>query len=238
MVGYEKHPADEIGRSLLRAGGILSSLTICYNKEHKSFELDNNFVFEALSAVETMLSQAGEALGRLYSGYDLSPLRTVEQDNVAVEAPPVLKAPETPAETVASGPAPDEKVAMIETVVSIAAAAAPEVIAPAESKSEPKVDVPETELAQVGYFPSSEQVNRLSEKLDTIIASLQVKNPAARDEQADDQRAKSYLEFLDKLTAMADLAAIEATRAGKQDKSLLPILDSLRADVMRLREVA
>ncbi len=241
----EKHPADDIGRALLRAGGILSSVTICYNKDQGCFDLDNSFVFEALTAVETMLTQAGDALGRLYSDYDLSPIQPVTEKSAETEVAAEMKA-EVPDDVVAEkAPVPLQPVEVAEPVIAAAAEPAitavlaeEEALPPAHQEIEDVEDAVEPALLQMGYFPSSEQVLRLSQKLDTIIAGLQLKNPQARDEQAADDRAKSYLEFLDKLTAMADSAALEASRAGKQDKSLMPILDSLRADVMRLRDVA
>jgi hypothetical protein len=78
----------------------------------------------------------------------------------------------------------------------------------------------------------SQEVSRLSSNLDSILDTLPDNIQAVTVEQMIDHPAQSYQELLEKLTAMADAAAYQTP---SEEGSLLPILESLRADMMRLK---
>jgi hypothetical protein len=84
-VAGEKHPADEIGRALSQASGILASLSNCYDETQKNFEIAQPFVSEALKAIESILAKANVSLSTLYENYDLTPSVKIEQAIVEVQ---------------------------------------------------------------------------------------------------------------------------------------------------------
>ena len=217
ILSETKHPADEMGRALLRAGGLLSSLTNCYDKDENKFDLDHVFMFEALTNVERMLSNAGESLNRLYKDYDLRSLAEIEAAT--------LKAAEIAARS-----------ATAQTLGEMTGKAGGHVDNAANLEDADDLNDPSKSF--VDFLRPSEPVSRLSERLDAILERFPREGPAAKAMEPAQESAKSYAEFLDKLTAMADAAAGEARRAGKQDLVLAPVLESLREDVMRLRAVA
>ena len=200
-----------MGRALLRAGGIVSSLTNCYDKNEGKFDLGHGFMFEALTNVERMLGEAGDCLRALYQDYDLRSLAEIEAAALkAAEIAARLEAAQNPAETGenAQGEISDAG-GMIDPSISF-----------------------------VDFLQSSEPASRLSDRLDAILERFPREEPPVKAAESFDSPSKTYAEFLDKLTAMADAAAVEARRAGKQDIELAPVLESLQADVKRLRAVA
>jgi hypothetical protein len=81
-------------------------------------------------------------------------------------------------------------------------------------------------------FTPRNNVSVLSDKLETILSAL----PEAPLQTANfvDHPARTYDELLYKLTAMTNVAATQ----NNPDDSLLPMLESLRADMLRIRSVA
>lgn len=227
ILGDTKHPADEIGKELLRAGGILSSLTNCYDRQEGVFDLGHGFVFEALSNVERMLTQAGEALRLLYENYDLEPIGENKEDTAAVSTDAGLSA-ENQESLLGSG-----------GVVSLGSATA-EISTQDDDGDDGLEDKDAADGTRpfIDFMQSSAPVARLSDRLDEILERFPREQAFLKAAPAADTSSKTYAEFLDKLTAMADSAAIEAMRAGKKDQALAPVLESLRADVRRLRAVA
>ena len=69
--GEQKHPADEIALALLRAGGILSSLTNCYDADGGEFAIDATFLAEAIRSAEQIIFKANDSLTSLYQDYSL-----------------------------------------------------------------------------------------------------------------------------------------------------------------------
>ncbi len=69
--GEEKHPADEIALALLRAGGILSSLTNCFDADSGEFAIDASFLAEAIRSAEQIIFKANDNLTSLYQDYSL-----------------------------------------------------------------------------------------------------------------------------------------------------------------------
>ena len=100
------------------------------------------------------------------------------------------------------------------------------------------VDIPHAPdtIPFVGYFGGSTSAERLSQKLDRILEKMPVtehEQPAMREFL--DRPARTYGEFLDKLTAMADAAAYQVHNRHGDNDELLPVLEGLRADVMALK---
>ncbi len=201
----------------MRAGGLLSSLTNCYDKDENKFDLDHDFMFEALTNVERMLSNAGESLRQLYQDYDLRSLAEIEAA--------ALKAAEIAARSATS-----------QNLGEMAGKAGGNVDNASNLNDADGLNDPSRSF--VDFLRPTEPVSRLSERLDAILERFPREEPTAKAVEPVDESAKTYAEFLDKLTAMADAAAGEARRAGKQDLVLAPVLESLRAEVMRLRAVA
>jgi hypothetical protein len=230
-----KHPADEIGKELLRAGGILSSLSNCYDRQIGVFDVGHGFLFEALGNVERMLRKAEEALDVLCENYDLRSINEIKKE--ALDAAVALassldlsaiSATETNSGDLSAGSTTGLKGDL-------------HGLSDDDSLDEQPLEVedPFGGAAQfIDYLQTSESAARLSHRLDAILERFPREEPPKTVAQPVDTVSKTYAEFLDKLTAMADAAAGEAARAGKKELSLAPVLDSLRADVMRLRAVA
>jgi hypothetical protein len=202
----EKHPADEIGKALLQAGGILTSLSNCYDKPGASFAIGTPFIAEAIIAVEGILAKANDCLAKLYEGYDLGKL--------IGESTPLPQKTKAQAEPV-DQESPETKEPVVENL------------------SEQEED-----SGYLGYFGRQDQVSRLSVKLDSILEKLPAQQQPMRAVDMIEQPAQNYEELLEKLTAMADAAAYQVHHNADADSNLLPVLESLRADVMRMRSVA
>jgi hypothetical protein len=208
-----KHPADELAKSLARAGGILTLLTGCYEQDSGSFATGNSFVNESLVAIEAILNQANEALGRLYQSCDLTMVRPSNAS--AVEAAPAVgQAPE-------SEPVP----ATVESFVYVAPRAETTARVPSFA---PQM----TAGSYLSFFGPGDENAKLADRLDSLLV-----RPTASVADITERPAESYDELLQKLTAVADKAAFQAHQL-PADRSLVPALEGLRADLIKLRSVA
>jgi hypothetical protein len=106
-----------------------------------------------------------------------------------------------------------------------------------EAVAKPTEDaLPENYLpSSFGLFGRHPSVSHLANKLDSIVETLPPAPAPMRPEEMVEQPAQSYEELLEKLTAMADSAAYHT---GHGDNGLLPVLESLRDDMLRMRSVA
>jgi hypothetical protein len=199
--GEEKHPADEIGKSLLQAGGILTSISNCFDRPAASFAIGTPFIAEAIIAVEGILAKANESLAKLYESYDLS--------KIEVEKPVVQSPIELPLQSYTHASQNEE------------------------AGADPAVNQDDT--GYLGYFGRQDQASRLASKLDSILEKLPTQEYQIRPEDMIEQPAQNYDELLEKLTAMTDAAAHQSN---DPNGNLLPVLESLRADVLRMRAVA
>ena len=213
----EKHPADEIGKALSRAGGILSSLTNCYDRNETDFQISVAFMFEAVTAVEKLLGQASGELTKLYQSYDLTKL------SGAQHAAPTIAEIEEHLETSYSETGADEETeATYEPLVFNRQAES-------ETPEDPQY---------LGFFGPSEQVSKLASRIDNILEAMPTKVRTASPDELLDRPALTYNELLEKLTAMADAAAYQAHQSPNDNQTLLPVLENLRADMLRIRSVA
>jgi hypothetical protein len=213
----EKHPADEIGKALSRAGGILSSLANCYDRNETDFQISVGFMFEAVSAVEKLLGQASAELTKLYQSYDLTKL--TDAPSTATVAPQVEEQGET---SYAEAESNEDTEAGYEPLVF-------------NRKAEPQT--PE-DPQYLGFFGPSEQVSKLASRIDHILDAMPAKNRTTSPDELLDRPALTYNELLEKLTAMADAAAYQAHQSPQDNQTLLPVLENLRADMLRIRSVA
>jgi hypothetical protein len=179
-VAGEKHPADEIGRTLSQASGILASLSNCYEENQKSFEIGQPFLSEALKTIETILAKAHSSLANLYENYDLAAIVKIEKQSAT-------------SETDAAG---------------------------MEEGSEP---------ANLGYFGRIQSATRF----DSTDDDTENHAPITAEDMVE-QPAQSYEELYEKLTAMANAAA----GSEAESRQLLPVLESLRQDIERIRNSA
>jgi hypothetical protein len=217
----QKHPADELGRALARANGILTLISDCYDKSEATFETGNAFVHESIIAVEAMLNGASAALAKLYQDCDLSIVREAATEanleQPVAEVPtvqvPVFIQPEIP---------PQQHV---------------------EAQSPVSSYVPASNYAQqnygnsyLGFFGPAEPVSNLADKLDNILVNMPAR-PRAKHAEIFDKPAENYDELLQKLTALADVAAYQAHQ-NSADAGLGSALEELRADLIKLRSVA
>ena len=203
----EKHPADEIGKALSRAGGILTSLTNCYDRNDTDFQISVQFMFEAVSAVENLLGQASAELAKLYGSYDLSKISQYDEN---------LTSPENDFSQVSYNQEGSTQTMRHQT----------------ESVSE----APEPQY--LGFFGPTEQVTRLADRIDSLLETMPARPAAISANDFIDKPAMTYNELLDKLTAMTDAVAYNAHQGQDNSQSLLPVLEDLRADMLRLRTVA
>ena len=214
MAAEVKHPADEIGKALARASGILAVVSSCYDKQSQSFETGANYAYESILAIETIVVNAASALEKLYGDYDLTPI-TAE-----AAAEPVL----------------ENRVVTSRSSVSI----------PKESDAlngyfGRAAQADKFDSANLNSYLSSfgppENVSRLAERADQELShQFKFESQLGR-VPLSDRRAESYDELLHKLTTVAHQAAAFEHQPGFEDK-LLPALEDLRADILRLRSVA
>ena len=230
----QKHPADELGKALARASGILSLLSGCYEKSNNSFETENSFVFESIIAVEAMLNTATTALEKLYENCDLTLVAEPQQE----AAPEVLvqnPEPQHIAPQVSYAQQPVELRAP--THVSQAPTYQPPAPQPysfqAPISSSPSFPYGSSYL---GFFGPAEPVASLSDKIHNILVNMPSR-PRAKHVEIFDKPAETYDELLQKLTALADVAAYQAHQANTE-ASLGPALEELCADLIKLRSVA
>ena len=207
-----KHPADELAKSLARAGGILTLLSDCYEQDSGSFATGNSFVNESIVAIEAILNQANEALARLYQSCDLTMVRP--SNTSAVEAVPTVGQ--------LSEPAP----AANESFVYVAAHTE-------ATGRVPPLTMPMTAGSYLSFFGPGDENAKLADRLDSLL----VRPTATSVSDIMERPAESYDELLQKLTAVADKAAFQAHQL-PSDRSLVPALEGLRADLIKLRSVA
>jgi hypothetical protein len=216
----QKHPADEIGKALARAGGILTLLSSCYDKSSGNFETGTSFVHESIMAIEAIVENATKSLARLYQTCDLSVVR---------EHPVEVSETVTPEAPVA------------ETAEAVLADEAPLTLPPLQPASERAqkryVAPPAAASSYLGFFGPPEQGARLSDRLEGVLSKAGAQHFRSKSEELMDRPAESYDELLQKLTAVADQAAFQAHHS-PAERALLPVLEGLRADLIKLRSVA
>ncbi|MDE2446769.1 MAG: hypothetical protein KGO94_11355 [Alphaproteobacteria bacterium] len=216
----ERHPADEIGKALSRAGGILSSLSNCFDKANAQLEVSLPFVFEAVTATEKLLTQANDELVRLYEHYDLS---KIDQPTVLPDLIPIQETEAKSEHHSSNHYGASEEVSVQDFAVSSLA-----------TDAEPTGG----DKSFLGSFRPTDQVQRLSNRLETILETIPAKQRRPAPLELADRPAESYNELFEKLTAMADAAAFQAHQTPGQSEELLPLLERLRADMLRIRSVA
>ena len=214
MAAEAKHPADEIGKALARASGILTLLSSCYDKQSQSFETGCNYAYESVLAIEAILLNASGALGKLYETCDLTLIQP---------EPPVMEQQETAAETQVVDAAAESETTLFEGYFGRA------------------VQPRKAETANLnGYLSSfgpSEQSVRLSERADSASSrSFGLEAQASRSPLAE-RHAENYDELLQKLTAVTNQAAALENHPDLA-QNFAPALEELRADLIRLRSVA
>lgn len=214
MAAEVKHPADEIGKALARASGILAVLSSCYDRQTQSFETGSNYAYESILAIETIVVNAASALEKLYGDYDLTPI-TVEADT------------ESPLE--------------IPLVTSRSPMAIHKDSDPLNGYFGRAAQAHKIETANLNSYLSSfgpsEQAPRLTDRAEQVAGhSFTFESKLGR-VPLTDRRAENYDELLNKLTTVAHRAAAFEHQPGFEDK-LLPALEDLRADILRLRSVA
>jgi hypothetical protein len=216
----QKHPADELGKALSRANGILTLLAGCFEKPSNSFETGNAFVFESITAVEAMLNTATLALERLYQTCDLSVIRQPQMESLAEpETPIIMQAPPTAFQPVVIQP------------VTIQPEAPMQLQAPNYQQTQHNYG-----SSYLGFFGPAEPATDLSDKIDSILVNMPAR-PRAKHAEIFEKPAENYDELLQKLTALADVAAYQAHQSN-QDGGLGSALEELRADLIKLRSVA
>ncbi|MEO9166947.1 MAG: hypothetical protein ABI230_00950 [Aestuariivirga sp.] len=203
-----KHPADEIANALSRANGILTVIGGCYDKTGNQFAIGTAYIAESIYAVDGLLNAATTALERLYQTCDL----TVVRDASEIHAPEA--AVEVPAETYST--LPD---LALPTPMPRAA-----------------MEAPQMKSSYLAAFGPSEAQLSLSERADSAVSHFKPMAPSKR-ETILDQPATTYEELLAKVTAVADQAAFQAHNS-PTERSLLPALEGLRADLLKMRSAA
>jgi hypothetical protein len=234
-LGEDKHPADEIGKALLRAGGILTSIANCYDRSGTAFVVSTPFVAEAITAVEAILSKAAESLAQLYENCDLTLLSVSEGATTETNESEVQ--PETQTQNIEESWALEPQT--------------PEPMAPELQTEKLPDNLPDKQSdkqpdgAFIGQFGQAGSTSRLAQKLDSILETLppareylRPEDMMPRPEDMIEQPAQTYEELLEKLTAMADAAAYQAHKKDQPTSPLLPMLESLRADLLRIKTVA
>ena len=207
MAAEVKHPADEIGKALARASGILAVISNCYDKQTQSFETGSHYAYESILAIETIVVNAAGALEKLYGDYDLTPISASAPQAVQSEV------------SVAAGARAVEEPAMPNGFMG-------------RTLATQKIEAASLN-SYLSSFGPPEQEPRVSDRAE---------QPFTFDSQLGraplpQRRAETYDELLEKLTTVAHSAAAFEHQPGFEEK-LLPALEELRADILRLRSVA
>ena len=214
MVAEVKHPADEIGKALARATGILTLLSSCYDKQSQSFETGGNYAYESIVAIEAILGNAATALGKLYETCDLTLLQPQHSEPLPQEVP---------ASTPVANVPPEQEISMFEGHLGR------------------PVQAHKVESANLNGYLSSfgppEQSGRLSERADSALSRSFGLEAQVNRVPLSERRAEDYDQLLQKLTAVANQAAIMEDHPDLE-QNLAPALEELRADLIRLRSVA
>ena len=205
-----KHPADEIASALARANGILTVIGGCYDKAGNQFAIGTSFIAESINAVDGLLSAATTALERLYQTCDLTVLR----DAAAIREPEAVTAPEEPDSSYSER----------------------QESAPSNTISRPAAESQKVKSSYLAGFGPSETQPSLSERADSAVPFSRSMAPSKR-ETLLDQPATTYEELLAKVTGVADQAAFQAHNS-PMERSLLPALEGLRADLLKMRSAA
>jgi len=211
-----KHPADEIARALSRANGILTVIGGCFDKQSGQFAIGTSYLAESITAVDSLLNAATAALARLYQTCDLSVIREISEVQTQGFA--------SEEAGVNVQPAP-----IVEEVVPAADATS--------QYSRPAAQA--AAAAKTGYlaaFGPTEATASLVERAESIVPVFKVAQHSKR-EALLEQPALTYDELLAKVTAVADQAAFQA-HSSPTERSLLPALEGLRADLLKMRSVA
>ena len=214
MAADVKHPADEIGKALARATGILTLLSSCYDKQSQSFETGGNYAYESIGAIEAILGHAASALGKLYETCDLTLLQPEQSEPLQQEVPAAAPVAHLP---------PEQEIPVFEGYLG---------------RSAQVRKVESTNLnGYLSSFGPPEQAGRLSERADSALSrSFGLEAQASR-VPLSERRAEGYDELLQKLTAVANQAAVMEDHPDLE-QNLAPALEELRADLIRLRSVA
>ena len=212
MAAEMKHPADEIGKALARASGILAVLSSCYDRQTQSFETGSNYAFESILAIETIVVNAASALEKLYGDYDLTPI--TGEAEIPPEIPVV--ATRSPAAILKDSDALNGYFGRAAHAHNIETA---------------------NLNSYLSSFGPSEHVPRLVDRAEQAAGHSFTFETKPGRAPAVERRAENYDELLNKLTTVAHRAAAFEHQPGFEDK-LLPALEDLRADILRLRSVA
>jgi hypothetical protein len=176
------HPADTLGVAINRAIGVLSALTACHDPQRGGFAVNEQFLLQAVAAVESFVSDARDAYLTLCDSCDL---RLSQFDKTAEGRP--------------GGAATSEK------------------------------SSDELHLDAATVLPA---LPTLAGVADVSMPVL----PVAGTGSTSDVMAESYDELLRKVTAAEVFAATRAGGFGAgQNNPLLPLLQSLRQDLEKLR---
>ena len=216
-----KHPADEIAQALARANGILTVISGCYDSSSEDFAIGTSYLAESIAAVDGLLAAATAALGRLYQSCDLTIIRDANTEIAQTRAPEV----EAP---VAIELPP--RVSTTPVNAALALPPAPSVFARGISHAK------SMKPSYLAAFGPSEGAASLADRVQTAVPHAAPKVVAQRNTILS-KPATTYDELLAKVTAVADEAAFEAHSSNSQ-RSLLPALEGLRADLLKMRAVA
>lgn len=210
-----KHPADEIAQALARANGILTVIGGCYDRTKAEFAVPTSYVAESITAVDSLLSSAALSLGKLYQTCDLIITREDSGEVFPVDVEPDASSESAPIEDAQNHTQAEEA-------------------KPAFAKIVEQVQHPKT--GYLAAFGPTELSSSLLERANYSIPSFSPSVLTKR-EQGLDKPATTYEELLAKVTAVADQAAFQA-HASPSERSLLPALEGLRADLLKMRAVA
>lgn len=214
MAAELKHPADEIGKALARATGILTLLSSCYDNQSQSFETGGNYAFESIVAIEAIMGHAATALGKLYETCDLTLLQPQQSEPLEQEVPAPTQVANVP---------PEPEISVFEGYVG----------RPVQVRK-----VESTNLnGYLSSFGPAEQSGRLSERADSALSRSFGLEAQINRAPLSERRAEDYDELLRKLTAVANQAAVMEDHPDLE-QNLAPALEELRADLIRLRSVA
>jgi len=266
MAAPQKHPADEVAAALARMNGMLTMLNGVYDAHTTSFVTGIPFVHETVQAMEILISRATDALTVMYQTCDLTVVRDIPVKRPPVvhkEEPPAPEPSKLARSTVAF-----EEASRFAAEAKARAHAIPSVIpedmsvnaypvstppaalqsqgdhyepAPARAAVTPPAPVPAARgESYMNAFGPSEQPAHLTDRVEKTLAPLPVApppKPLVTPPVNTEARAQSYEELLRKISDISHQAHSEG-KAATVDGALLPLVETIRKDLARLRSVA
>lgn len=260
MAAPQKHPADDVAAALARINGMLTMLSGVYDPVSGTFVTGIPFVHESVQAMEVLVTKAIDAISVMYQTCDLTVVRNMPVVKAPVSIQEEVRSPE-PAKLSQSAiafedaarfaaaakartmpqpePAPEDYEAPLLHALTQAfenhhGARAAKAGAPAPVALAAKAE------GYMNAFGPAEQPSQLTDRVEKTLSQVTLApapKPVLPDPAVNESRAQSYEDLLRKITSVSQQAHAEG-KAASIDGALLPLVETIRNDIAKMRSVA